>query len=929
MERLHYPIPINPNAKYLSNSISNVLYSIQKFDQSTLAWPTCQPRRVIARKKKGSPSEVPLAGTESSVIQNKGGFVSSGNARAEKKNTFYQILLASQDQPPFKEPRRFKRKKYDSQFKRDSKDDSIYSDIYDIVRTHTQYKRQRRYKSPPPERHISFTETPPVMEVYKIRPLATENRDTKSIPKLSKVKYPKGDNYKLQDRTNELSKSKGQPSKPKTSASKTSKKEFLKFPLRDNRMKENLKEVMHRSKSLATKHPTKVISRGRERIAQTSINKEKFKDKSKTKCNFPTTQNPVNDVQEVREIYEKTDEKKANSRGETDKSLFSQHPKKKLNRVRRNSRKTIDLQANSEEETGTSTSKENPEEGNSTGETNRSLRIRKPNKLRKRTRNIIDLQGNTDVETGTTTSSENPKEVKKRPSRLRSFKNENNSSMIYIVRPRNSKGRTSGSITGKRPKKEIYRIQERSNKDNKNEKEEFVIQETYKRDNFFLGRSRENLNQQNIFKDKSNKAIVESKSKFENTNKPQASLIGKTERIDIKSKVNIQDSAKKIKKVRRRSHKTSAQEGQSKASSDESIFRSLTSINPLKGIYKVHKTSKLLSNHKIDANKKRVKKANNSSTMVAISKNNLNSIHKVRNKAKIPTDKKEISIERIISREKLEPFQRLKSITTPLNSLASNGSFEYECDSCSTASEYFHDEPSRDVEDVIFVKPPNVLSGYRKSLESRKSSTDLGMSEEMYQEKLRRVKQFLNREEIFDGNHTGSSSMSIDIEGIQDRDLLLYPYSEIYEKKIKVTVEKESNVNKRIITEPKLKLKPPDEQIENEILKERKTACIMCRTIKRNPAEEEAPFLEEMRKEQRRRELLAYRANIETQGDLCRKSVPFEKPEQYNRAGPISLNDLSRRELYSLESRTILFSQQRNFISFPKKSNQIIFLGES
>ncbi|XP_070070525.1 uncharacterized protein [Drosophila takahashii] len=261
MERLYYPIPINPNAKYLSNSISNVLYSIQKFDQNTLAWPTCQPRKVIARFKKRSSPEVPLAGTASSVIQNKGRFVSSGDARAAKKNTFYQILLASQDQPPFEEPRRFKRKKNDAQFKRDSKDDSIYSDIYDIVRTHSQYKRQPRYESPPPERHISITETPPVMEVYKIRPLATENRETKSNPKSPKVKYPKVDNYKLQDRTNELSNSKGPQSKPKSSTSKTSKKEFIKFLSKDNK----LKAEMHRSKS----HPTKDISRGRERIIQT------------------------------------------------------------------------------------------------------------------------------------------------------------------------------------------------------------------------------------------------------------------------------------------------------------------------------------------------------------------------------------------------------------------------------------------------------------------------------------------------------------------------------------------------------------------------------------------------------------------------------------------------------------------------------------
>jgi len=289
MERLQFSIPINPNAKYLPNSISNVLYSIQKLDQSTLAWPTNQRKKDVCKGKRvRSPPEVPLAGTASCMIPKKKCCALSCNSKAAKKNTFYQILQASQDQPHFEDSSRYKYKNNDAQFKRDSKNDSIYNDIYDIVRTHIKNKRQPQYEKSP-NRQISLTKQPPMLEVYKIRPVPTENREIKSkhlkstdksTPKSSKVNYPIIDINKLRERTNELSNSKGRQSKPKSSTSKTSKKESLKYPTRGNKQNENLKEEAHRStqklrsKSLTTKHPFNDISQGRDRIAQTSIKKE-------------------------------------------------------------------------------------------------------------------------------------------------------------------------------------------------------------------------------------------------------------------------------------------------------------------------------------------------------------------------------------------------------------------------------------------------------------------------------------------------------------------------------------------------------------------------------------------------------------------------------------------------------------------------------
>ncbi|XP_039487298.1 uncharacterized protein LOC120449067 isoform X2 [Drosophila santomea] len=244
MERLHYPIPLNPNAKYLPNSISNVLYSIQKFDQSTLAWPTCQRKTdVSVGKACTSPSEVPLAGIESFVVQNRRQCVSLGNAGEAKKNTFYQIVQASQDQPCFPQSSRIKRKNNDTKFKSDFKDDIIYNDIYDIVRSHTQYKRLPQLEKQPKQQK-PFSASPPVVEVYKVRPVAIETKEAKGKTCKSSAKA-----NELRETTNELSNSKRKtyPSKPKLTESKSSKKKTKK-------LKEKLIEP---ADSKRTKHPSK------------------------------------------------------------------------------------------------------------------------------------------------------------------------------------------------------------------------------------------------------------------------------------------------------------------------------------------------------------------------------------------------------------------------------------------------------------------------------------------------------------------------------------------------------------------------------------------------------------------------------------------------------------------------------------------------
>jgi len=164
------------------------------------------------------------------------------------------------------------------------------------------------------------------------------------------------------------------------------------------------------------------------------------------------------------------------------------------------------------------------------------------------------------------------------------------------------------------------------------------------------------------------------------------------------------------------------------------------------------------------------------------------------------------------------PTGLVTSAATPVNSLKSYDSIDEQYDKGLMASDYQYDEYLRKVSNLNPYRPGSFLLGYRKSQErrnylerygsvSRKLSTKSGMSTEMYNERLKRVKQYLNREEK-DGNHTDTSSiLDIDLEGIEDRDLLLFPYTEIYERKISISVEKGLNVSKRTSTSPKLTAK--------------------------------------------------------------------------------------------------------------------------
>ncbi|XP_020801403.1 uncharacterized protein LOC110178571 [Drosophila serrata] len=220
MERSTNPPPINPNAKYLPDSVSNVLNSIQKIDHGTLAWPTGPRKRRVQIKKS---SRVPLVATASSVISSSRSVKSNC---CEKKNTFYQILQDSQNQSSCEKSARYKKNACKTESIPHSK--GTYKTIYDIVRAYLQHKHQQEVNEC---QSVDSPEVPsPVKEIYRVRPRVAETTAQNKCPKVKKwnstiaeTKLPIVELYKPREKRTEqranvnefhksVSKSKGQKS---------------------------------------------------------------------------------------------------------------------------------------------------------------------------------------------------------------------------------------------------------------------------------------------------------------------------------------------------------------------------------------------------------------------------------------------------------------------------------------------------------------------------------------------------------------------------------------------------------------------------------------------------------------------------------------------------------------------------------------------
>lgn len=160
-------IPINPNAYYLANSVSNVLYNLEKVDQRTLAWPKSpehsKPGRRVKKKPKSTTSiEVPFTHRPSFLMNRPAGGKSLSDQWAAKKSKFYKIIRDSQMPDSHRNNRKVER---------DYDEDSLYSDISSILESHLD--QQGRFKN---KNNYNESNSPPITqrlerEIYKVRML--------------------------------------------------------------------------------------------------------------------------------------------------------------------------------------------------------------------------------------------------------------------------------------------------------------------------------------------------------------------------------------------------------------------------------------------------------------------------------------------------------------------------------------------------------------------------------------------------------------------------------------------------------------------------------------------------------------------------------------------------------------------------------------
>ncbi|EDV52483.2 uncharacterized protein LOC6544735 [Drosophila erecta] len=914
MERLHYPIPLNPNAKYLPNSISNVLYSIQKFDQSTLAWPTCQRNTgVLIGKVFTSPPEVPLAGIESFVFQNRRQCASRGNAREVKKNTFYQILQASQDQPCVSQRSTIKRKSIDAKFKSVLKDDIIYNDIYDIVRSHTQYKGLPQLKKQP-EQQKPFSVSPPVVEVYKVRPVATETKGGKgrsckstsltnklrektnelseskrtthqSKPKLTEAKSSKKKPYKLQEKTNELSDSKRttHPSKPKLREAKSSKKNAYKLQEKTNELSDS-KKTTHPSKSKLTE------KKGSKKKPY------KLREETNELSDSKRTTHPIKPNSSKTQLFTfqtRENKHKGNSKSEKDKTIQQLWPLPDRIRDREDrgqrSIKREPFNASSEIKSNFPSTQLPDQDGQMVEKGSTEELENLEEKPEQRAERTSDIKRNSKEESG------KKKRNSKEASKLIPFKADKNIT-IYIVRRRNSKGKTDISLRSKRSGTEIYRIKEMKLNQSKN-REEILTSVPKITDSYFLGRSKKRFYQNRTFAlGHSNKNIYALRVNHQIENTADSTTANNLHKII--SKMSITSNELGIN-----SSTAQAKENIVSKSSDYHPFNSILNVgNGPKTTRKPTGQAEIIAKKLDDGTSQfsahKTKPKDNFEENTAYT---TLSTDYLKTKTKTPSN-----VSRIKQRSK---FFRHESVPeTPMNSIDAEGE---------SSAVFPYEEHSNDIEDEISFRSGSIYSANRRSLDrknfieklnlkSRKNSID--STSKLYQDRLLKLKQFLNRHSVLDN----ADESSIDFEGIYDCDLLLYPYAEIYENKTIITEVKRPNVSKGIKENSRPTPRPPDDQIKSEKPVSRNTACIICRTIRGNQGEKEAPFMEKMRKEQRRRELLAYRARME---EPCIKSCNFLPEDLNNKTGRINMHDLGKKELYSLESSITLFGNAKTSIS--------------
>nr|XP_017103949.2 uncharacterized protein LOC108130120 [Drosophila bipectinata] len=214
----------------------------------------------------------------------------------------------------------------------------------------------------------------------------------------------------------------------------------------------------------------------------------------------------------------------------------------------------------------------------------------------------------------------------------------------------------------------------------------------------------------------------------------------------------------------------------------------------------------------------------------------------------------------------------------------------------------------------------------RSSKLSRSSSLASTNTVEDYSERLVKLKQYLSKK---NGVNLTFETTSLDVDGINDRDLLLFPYPEIFSKERTTESKRKLDASSHHpeiptpIRQIPFKQKAPEAESKP---KKKMDSCSFCKLIHSKEPEKEAPFLEEMRKEQARNELLAYRANL---------SKYLKTPvKEKLRAHALDIHDVQYQSYFKLEDKEIDFSKakplsQKHYqVNLCKKNNPRTFFAE-
>ncbi|KAH8293435.1 hypothetical protein KR054_000499, partial [Drosophila jambulina] len=896
MERSTNPTPINPNAKYLPDSLSNVLNTIQKFDQCLLAWPKC-PRKGRAWTKKLS--RVPLAGSASSLISNCLSSESKHCERVDKKNTFYQILQASQDQPSFEKSARRRKITGESQSLPNS--DDKYNSIYDVKRTYLQLKEDPQPEGNQDQRADSLKVAHRVKEIYRVPPRERNTEGQKGITK-------------------------GKP-----------------YDKRENKIEESNTE---RQKSITEERPQvkSKIQESNTENRKSSIEGQLY-DKRESKIQESNTEGQKSITEGNPHIKRESTNQESNTEGQ--QNIIEGRPnKKRESKIRENNtenRKSI------KEERPDNKRETKIRESNTEGQ--KDIIKGKPYDKRESKIQESNIDGQKSITEG--------KLYDKRESKIQEINTENRISVTggksYDKREskiQESNTENQKSVTGGRPNNTVEsKIQENNTENRKSSTEERLqmnreskIQESNTENRKSIKERRPQIKwkskiQENILKNrkstrevkhnnkrkpknpKSNtddqkiiiegsntegqNRIIEGKpytikvSEIQESNTENRKIIIEerpdSERERIQS-IYIYDIAGQKSIIEAKAYNKGESEMQeNNTENQESIIERRPDNN------KIQESDTEAQSNAIEGGLNYKKESNSQESS---QKGKKKGILKREGKAK-PVSIRNIQRKRILF---AGPSKR-HSIVSRRVQLMLPGSHSGATLNSAFEPPIISSEISSVTQVPLLSSRVNLLR--RRSMDIARMSRKLSVIQPLsYQETLWKLKDYLNNHDMDDEM---ADAFSLDFDDIQERDLLFYPYDDLYKKAAEL--EDKNGVKERNRTKPKPRsvgkeLKPTEMEMELEKYckkpLKKKSACCMCKSM-RCP-EEEAPFLEEMRKEQKRQELMAYRTHMA----MC------NKPSQgASGARQLSIRNVDKK-LYSLEDKKIIFTR-------PKRSNSSIF----